>query len=101
MTPPRYAPAWLVADRPRSSIFNIRKTVMSLLAKILTKKSADAISPAARFESDLDRVIGDAIDRGINTNTLISILESREQSARARSVTTHRFGPSFVSGNID
>jgi hypothetical protein len=96
---PHFVPPWLLTERPRSNLKTIRNLVMSLLDKILTKKPA-AVSPAARFESDLDQIIADAISRGININTLIGVLESREQSARSRLVTTYRFGPAFECGNL-
>ncbi len=65
---------------------------MSLISKILTKKdAADAILPLARFEADLDKVIGEALARGVHINTLISVLESREQSARFRLAAGLRF----------
>jgi hypothetical protein len=96
---PHFRPAWLAADRP-SSIFTKGKYLMSLFSK-LTNKTANSISPAARFESDLDRAISDALDRGIHVSTLISILETREQSARSRVAAAYRSGPVFECGNID
>jgi hypothetical protein len=65
---------------------------MSLISKILTKKDAsESISPLTQFEIDLDAAIGKALARGASLHTVISTLESRENSARHRLAANLRF----------
>jgi hypothetical protein len=98
---PHFVPQWLVVDRPRSISTMIRKNTVSLISRILTKKdAADSVPANVQLDRDLDKAVSTALARGVHINTVISALESQEQSARSRLVSAHRFGPTFVSGNL-
>jgi hypothetical protein len=91
---PRHAPAWLTADDWPSSIFTKGKSLMSLLAKILTTKKADAtasISPLAQLEKEIDSAIAAAERRGVSPGAVVSALERAEQAERYRVAAGHRF----------
>jgi hypothetical protein len=89
LTKPHFVPAWLTVHRP-SSIFTKGKNLMSLLAKILTKKDA-AVPASVQLDRDLDKAIGAALSRNVNIHSVLDSLSRQENSLRHRMAAGLRF----------
>lgn len=95
-----YRPAWVLIDRP--SIFTKGKNLMSLLAKILTKKpAAESISGVAQLEKDLSAAVAAAERRGVPPHAIVSALERAEQAERFRvAAGIQQWSSRTISGNL-